>query len=383
MIRQFSGRLLMSAAGLAAMLGCSSAPTNGFTPTASDLGAADDAGDDGGTPSTGSGSSGGSGSPGTSSGGSTANVPVDAAAPKYSDASFGHFYDTYIPDAEVAETKTLTIAPFQVAAGDEVFMCQQFANPFGEDVNLVKMDGQMSTGSHHFFVFNMSPATLRNTAAPIAPCPGAGLEFHPYIYLSQQPNWTVTYPEADMGYPLPSANGLMMNVHFLNATSAPITAQATITMTVAKSGAVTKLVGNLFLNNGELSVPANIPKSSPVWYPKSTTPISDHNYEILQSWSHMHQWAVDFQASMGPSGSAPFYEETNWDTPQIKNHNPPLQVASGTPINWQCQYYNDTGATLTFGDSAKSNVMCIYFGMYYPVTEATSDPNYPDIVTPL
>ncbi len=44
-------------------------------------------------------------------------------------------------------------------------------------------------------------------------------------------------------------------------------------------------------------------------------------------------------------------------------------------ITWDCKYYNDTGATLTFGDSAKSNVMCIYMGQYYP-----AESNNPDVV---
>ena len=188
-----------------------------------------------------------------------------------------------------------------MAAGDEVYMCQQFANPFGKDVNLVQMVGQMSTGSHHFFVFNMSPDTLRSTASPLAECPAKGLEFHPYIYLSQTPNWTVTYPDPSMGYPLPAANGLMLNVHFLNATSAPMMAQATITITAAKTGVVTKLVGNLFLNNGEISVPVT-PQSAPTVCSsctKTEAPITDHDYEIIQSWSHMHQWGLDFQALLG------------------------------------------------------------------------------------
>jgi hypothetical protein len=185
-----------------------------------------------------------------------------------------------------------------------------------------------------------------------------------------------------MGYPLPAANGLMMNLHYLNATSETLTASATITITAAKPGVVTTLVGNLFLNNGELSVP---PSTTPVWYSKTTVPIADHDYFIVQSFSHMHSWGQDFQATMGSPTSTPFYDDKNWSNPHVQYYTPPLSVPSGTAINWQCQYLNNTNPpiTLTFGDSANKNVMCIYFGMYYPVTEATTDPNYPDIVTPL
>ena len=367
-----STRLWLLAVLVGGSIACSASPQTGFSSVQGD---GTNTGDNGG------GDDGGSSQASSSSGGPTTTTgqQVGDASVKpvhYSDAAAGHTYDTYIPDAEVAETVTLTIAPFLVAAGDEVYMCQQFANPFGKDADLVEMDGQMSTGSHHFFVFNMDPTTGRNTAAPFGPCPGAGLEFHPYIYLSQQPNWNVTYPEEDMGYPLVAANGLMMNVHFLNATSSDMMAQATITIHAAKPGVVTKHVGNLFLNNQAISVPPT-PKSSPQPYTAGNVPVTTA-YEIIQSWSHMHQWGLDFTASLG--SAAPFYNETQWDSPPVVNHMPPIQVPAGTTINWTCQYYNDTGATLTFGDSARTNVMCIYFGMYYP-SVPPGTPGYPDVVS--
>jgi hypothetical protein len=361
-------------------MACSAASQQGFgAPGGS--GGGDDSGDPTGSGSSGAGSPNGESTGDQSVVGSDAGIGDAYVAPvHFSDAAANHNYETSVPDAELAQSVTLTVAPFVVAAGDEVYMCQQFSNPFGQDVDIIEVDGQMSEGSHHFFVFNMDPTTGRNTAAPFGPCLGAGLEFHPYIYLSQQPNWDVTYPEADMGYPLVSQNGLMMNVHFLNATSEDMMAQATVTIHTAKPGVVTKPVGNLFLNNQAMSVAANTPESNPVWISSSTTPISTFDYQILQSWSHMHQYGLDFQAILGGPGTAPFYNETQWNEPPVTNHNPYIQVASGTPITWQCQYYNPTTSAMTFGDSALVNVMCIYFGMYYPAVPP-STLGYPDIVS--
>ena len=92
------------------------------------------------------------------------------------------------PDADsLGPPITLTMDAFTVPPNAEVYKCQQFGNPFGKDVDLVKMVGTMSAGSHHFFLFNMSPSTYRNTAAPLGDCPDKGLEFHPFPFLSQQP----------------------------------------------------------------------------------------------------------------------------------------------------------------------------------------------------
>ena len=368
---------------LAALFGmaaaCSSASPGGFG-NGDTTGEPSTSGDDGG-------GSGTTGQPGSSGGTNTlppsydAGLDVYVAPIHYSDAAANKLYDTSIPDAEMAQSVTLTVTPFTVQPGDEVYMCQQFSNPFGgQDADIVEIDGQMSAGSHHFFIFNMAPDTGQTTTAPIEPCPAGGLEFFPYIYLDQTTEpWDVAYPEPTMGYPLVGTNGLMMNVHFLNATSTAIEAEATATIHTAKPGVVTTHVGNLFLNNQAMSVPANTPESAPVWQSASNTPITTFDYNILQSWSHMHQYGLKFEATLSPS-TTPFYTETQWNAPPVVNYWPnPIAVPSGTQFTWQCQYYNPTGATMTFGESAVNNVMCIYFGQYYPAVPP-STPGYPDIV---
>ncbi|MDP9001090.1 MAG: hypothetical protein M3O46_13370, partial [Myxococcota bacterium] len=76
------------------------------------------------------------------------------------------------------------------------------------------------------------------------------------------------------------------------------------------------------------------------------------------------------------TGGAVFYEEKNWDSPQLHLHSQPMQMSGNAPITWSCSYYNETASSLSFGESAINNVMCIYFGQYYPVV----DPKKPDLI---
>ena len=308
----------------------------------------------------------------------------------YVDAAAGSLTDAPAPaDADIGQTVTLTADPFTVAPGDEVYKCQTFPNPFGTDVDLIYMDGLMSQGSHHFFLFNLDPVTVQGRIAaaalsgtndeapptPLHPCLGNGIEFHPFPYLSQQPHWIVSYPRRDMGYPLSGQNALMINVHYLNSGSNPIAAAVKISLTSAAPGVVTTHIGTIFLNNSTFSVPP-APASSPQSYAKTWTPSSGalpSTYDIFTSWSHMHRTAVDFQASV--NGKV-FYEEKSWDSPPLFLQNPPLSMNDSDSITWSCSYYNDTGTTLSFGDSAVNNVMCIYMGQYYPVV----DPANPDLI---
>src|SRR5437773_3606118 len=48
----------------------------------------------------------------------------------------------------------LTMGPFAVPAGGEVYQCQTFANPFGgHDTEVSAFESHMSPGSHHLLVF--------------------------------------------------------------------------------------------------------------------------------------------------------------------------------------------------------------------------------------
>jgi hypothetical protein len=326
----------------------------------------------------------------SSGSGSSSGDISDAGVVIPTDGPSISLYDAQIPDADLDAPIVLTMSPFVVHAHQEVYMCQEFGNPFGKDVDIIKMDGYMSAGSHHFFLFNMDATTGRTQPAAIAACPGGGKEFHPFPFLSQTPgHYIVTYPQSNMGYPMVAKNGLMMNVHYLNTSDADISPTASITIYPAKAGVVTQHVGSIFLNNTFFSVPATAVKQ---WFPSTSTPITSEPYTIISNWSHMHQWATDFQAI---TNNSVFYEETDWSEPPLITAAPPgvtpvpkntsallpLQMKAGQSITWQCNYTNTTGQTLTFGDSAVNNVMCIYIGQYYPAD--TTSLSYPDIVSVL
>jgi hypothetical protein len=292
-----------------------------------------------------------------------------------------------------SQTVTLTLDSFTVQPGAEVYKCQKFANPFGGQADIVWMDGEMSAGSHHFFLFNLSSVEAAAYTTTLEPCPGNGIEFHPFPYLSQQPSWTVAFPKdangAPMGYPLAAANSLMINVHYLNSSAQPINAQVSIKIQAYKPGVVKTHVGTIFLNMNPMNVLPGPSDSTASWGGNPGAASADGSYTIYSSWSHMHQWATLITAT---TNGQPFYTEKNWDSPAIWWHgtpppgvsNPPTATGQTTPvkmtaaqsITWDCQYNNTTGKTLTFGDSAQNNVMCIYLGQYYPANASNPDVVY-------
>ena len=356
-------------------VGCSAANPQG-TGFGSDLGADNGGGNtssgsgsgssSGGAPTgSSSGSSGGTTSSsggGSGSSGGTVN-PVDAGGGLQmmttGDAGAGDNAET-----DYTQTKTITMGTFSVPANSEVFYCQNFANPWGKQVDIKTYDLTMDQGSHHLFAFYQANASNGS----VATCPAGGLTYGAFTFVSQTPKAVMTFPDT-VGATIPQTTGFNLMVHYLNAGSSTLTAHVSLTMYVAKSGAVTDHAGVIFDNNATMSVPAT---GKPVVSTQSNT-LGQEVY-ILESSSHMHKFGQSFTATATPPGGAAqtLYETMDWNEPKPTVFPTPLHLPSGTSISWSCTDVNTTKSTLTFGEYAETNVMCISVNIFYPVQDVTN-----------
>jgi hypothetical protein len=258
---------------------------------------------------------------------------------------------------------TLTMTQFTVAPGGEVFYCQNFANPWGKQVDIKTYSLDMGVGSHHMFAFYASGAT--NGA--LATCPSGGLTFGAFTFSAQSPTATVTYP-ATVGATLPSGTGFQMMVHYLNTTSSTITSSVKLTMYIAKPNVVTNHAGSLFLNQATMTVAASC--TAPNGCQSTSSYTLPQDVYILTADSHMHKYATNFVATT--STGLTLFQTTQWQEPPPQVYSPPLHLASGTTITWTCTDVNTTGQVLTFGESANTNVMCISSNIFYPVSNVSN-----------
>jgi hypothetical protein len=267
-------------------------------------------------------------------------------------------------DPNAAYSVTLTMAPFTVPAGGEVYMCQDFANPFGNQaVDIDRYDLQMNQGSHHMLLLYTTGAT----DGPLVDCPQGGLQIGPYTFGAQSQKVSAPYPPG-IGAAIPAGMGFTVDAHYLNTTSSPLDAAVQITMFVARPGTVTQHAGALQYILTSLSVPAT---NAPYVVSGSCALTQDVN--LLWTNSHMHQRATHFVAT---TGSTTLYETDSWSDPTPQTFSPPLALSgANTTIDWSCTYVNDTAAPLTFGESAASNAMCNFGAAFYPV----ADPSNPVI----
>jgi hypothetical protein len=163
-----------------------------------------------------------------------------------------------------------------------------------------------------------------------------------------------------MAAKLKGSQGLRLQVHYLNTTPDPIDVAVTANLTkTTDPSSITKWVAELYFNRVQLSVPpgagakvttsCTVPAGSPVG--------------LIGGGSHMHARGVHFIANT--STGVKLIETTEWAEPEPVAYDPPITLNPGDKITWECTYNNTTGSTLTFGESAEKNEMCIYLARYY------------------
>jgi hypothetical protein len=328
----------------------------------------DGVGDDGGMSATnasgGSGSGGGSssGAPSSSSGTTPSGSGGGTAGGSGSGGSSGSSWimgssqgadsGAAIVDAGVpVNVGTIATVDIPVAPNTELVKCQNFQNPFGKDVAIVESDSEMAS-SHHMFVFH-DPSFNSNTNS-VADC--SGIEFHDLLHMSQTPKQVMTYPSG-VGHLLSAGDGLRVLVHLLNTGSEMLTAHVTVNFQVVAPNQVQYVAVGLFLNNAILTVPTGMSTQSRTFTVPSAV-------NLMIAVSHMHSRATAFSATTSTGETV--YKGTSWNEPVPTVYTPPMPIAAGTVITWACTYNNTTGMTLTFGESANTNEMCILAGMVYP-----------------
>jgi len=250
-------------------------------------------------------------------------------------------------------TYTITLDHFVVAPGEERYACQSFANPFGgAPAAIHQFASHMTPGSHHLLVFYKPGAT----DGPIADC--SGLEFAPGPYGSQRPDDAIAYPDGVAAVVAPT-DGFRVQAHYLNASPAPLDVTVEVRLSRIDDAAVHDRAAVLFFSNLAIDVPAG--QSGVVAQKTCTLPFA---VNLLQATGHMHQHGRSFVAA---AAGATIFSSTAYSDVAPALFDPPLALPAGSAVTFACTYDNSDGAApLHFGDSARTDEMCIFTAQFYP-----------------
>jgi hypothetical protein len=293
--------------------------------------------------------------------GGDAMLPADA--PDDADATVNGV-DGGNPEIDYTTPAVTLTMTFTFAPGAEIFECQTFANPWGRQVDVKTYSLNASVGFHSMYAFYQPNATN----AAVGTCAQGGLTFGAFTFFAGTPQRTMTYPPT-VGATILLGTGFQLMTHAINTTSSVIQENVSLTMYVAKPAVVTNHAGVLFLNQPTMTVPATCTSDAGACVSSQSYTLPQ-DVNVVSSESVMYHFGVNFIAAT--STGATLYQTTQWAEPPPKFWYPPLLLPSGTTVTWSCTDINNTGTTLTFGESALSNVMCISTNVIYPVANAAN-----------
>jgi hypothetical protein len=262
-----------------------------------------------------------------------------------------------------------------IQPGQEIERCKFFQVPAtGLNVNSAVV--RYLTGSHHVLLYRTSytsvPTATRDGKAPaidengVFDCAeGAAADWEVNGVVagtqSSKAKNAATFPPG-VAAKLAPGTVLVINTHYLNASSSPLVADVRINLYTLADKDVKEEGGFLFFYNPFIRVPARGTASSRM---RCTLP---EDITLVSGQSHMHRRGVGYIANLvdpADGSLAPLYESHDWENVPISEWSPGLALSKGVSIDYTCQYQNSEDRQIAQGGTTKDE-MCMFLGNYYP-----------------
>jgi hypothetical protein len=255
--------------------------------------------------------------------------------------------------------------------GQEITKCFYFHTPNTEDAVVNKWVSDMTPGSHHMIVFTSLDFT--STQPPdgtIDDCSGGGGIPLP-LYGAQTPHQEVVMPTDD-GFGKPLAQLISANtagyiqMHYLNTGDEALTVHVALSAYGLPATTEYTRTDMFATYNADISIPPGATN----YTVSATCDVFDKKF--WQMSSHSHKQSV---ATAVMDGSNMLFQSTDWEHPGERKWDvaDPYYQFQNPQITWSCTYDNtgtNASRTITDGQSAQTNEMCMATAYYFPANGA-------------
>ncbi len=271
-----------------------------------------------------------------------------------------------------------------VQPGQEIFLCYYVTLPGNAEFDVGEFQSWMSPGSsHHFIVYQQTGGSLFGGAPqPSGTIQNCAVATGAWVYATSTPGAVVssTMPEG-VGLPFPAGQQIVLNMHFINATTAPLYPKVKLNILRAKN--VQYKAAALTSFNRSINVPGAT-ASGPGTQTVNGVCTVTAGSKVFSMSTHTHKHAtsavVSFVSGGVPqeivhTGATQTYPTeqrpgsgTDWEHPGVSLWKGPdfLTVNAGDSFTYSCSYVNTDTNPVTVGETAASNEMCMAVGYYFP-----------------
>ena len=249
-----------------------------------------------------------------------------------------------------------------ISPNTEQYWCLYKTIPGNASANIGAFQSWMSTGaSHHFITFQGSPGGMADGALQTCAI-GNGK----WVYATSVSGQIIELKMPDnVGLSMPAGTQLILNMHFVNPTSAPVSPVLKLNVLLAKN--VQYQAATMVSFNAGISVP---PGGMQTVSGGCNAPIGSKFFAIT---THTHKHATNAKVNFISNGQVQnIVNTTDWESPDVGLWYAPnfLTVGAGDSFSYSCAYTNTGSTAVTVGETAAFNEMCMAIGYFFPAGTA-------------
>lgn len=272
--------------------------------------------------------------------------------------------DTF-PPAPPENGTQLTVGGRWLDPGEEIEMCY-YINVENEDVIWVdKIELVAAPGLHHSIVSRIGEERPNSHSECFGFPSDLGSQIPvPLFATSTQVDRGQTELPDGVGVELEPRQQLIVNYHYLNATTEPIKPRVYLNLHYADPDEIEARAGfYAFTNVGDIAIPPHgtqrITMSCPFYEPALLATATPHMHE-LGTYFSVRRWDGEKPAEI-------LHEASGWYDPETKSFDPPVLIGEGEGLTFTCEWQSDRDTYTYFGESS-GNEMCFAFGFFYPAS---------------
>jgi len=265
----------------------------------------------------------------------------------------------------VLQSGQVTIQPNQ-----EAYYCYYNTIPGSASIEVGAFQSWMSTGaSHHFITYEAN--TGGTPDGTLEQCAGVAGK---WVYATSVAGQIIELKMPDtVGLTMSSGTQLIMNMHFINPTTAPLS--PTVKLNVLYAQNVQYQAATMVSFNASIDVPPATAAGPGMQTVTGTcqAPVGSKFFAVT---SHTHKHATDTRVNFVSGGQTTnIVNTTDWESPDVGLFYAPnfLTVQAGDSFTYSCAYTNTTSSAVLVGETAATNEMCMAIGYYFPAGSASCD----------
>ena len=258
------------------------------------------------------------------------------------------------------------IGPIPVGPNEEKTVCITKDLGNTEAVVISGYTASLDPGSHHLIVYASTDTKENLTPTPCMPFVGLAEGNVVPLVLVNKLEIAWKFP-AGIGVELPAHQMVRIEAHYINASAKDVSGVGTVSFQGTPKASAPPFTPASFFFWGTQAI--NIPKLSKFTAGPNFV-AGTAGTHLISIFTHQHELGTGVQVweSSHPGDlSTRIVNDTDWSNPSWSPLTPQFDMSGDNGLSYQCDWYNRTQSTVTFGESALDE-MCFIGGYYYPGT---------------